>query len=179
MILPIKGGVITSPFNEPRPLEGAKTHVHGALDVARGDGIALAPVSGVARAYLFLRSQTPWSRTDKTEILAVPAREYWYDLFGGVIEIRADDGTYHLMTHFYGSVLQERFGPFKYIESNVQTRTPTIMLASNGKMLSEGDKLCAIGNAGYSTGPHIHWEIHPTPSIYLHSGRIDPEALLS
>jgi len=177
MMLPITRGTITTPFGEPRPVEGAKTHIHGALDVAGGNMQAIAPVSGTVRALVFLRSQTPWAKPDKDVIMALPCREYWYDIYGGIIELRADDGTYHLLTHFYASTLQKRFGRFEYIESKAETRTPTIALCSEPFHILEGGRLCEVGNAGYSTGAHIHWEVHPTIGITSYASRIDPTKL--
>ena len=38
-----------------------------------------------------------------------------------------------------------------------------------------GDKMGYVGNSGWSTGPHLHWEIHPGDRKYGHGERLNPE----
>jgi murein DD-endopeptidase MepM/ murein hydrolase activator NlpD len=45
--------------------------------------------------------------------------------------------------------------------------------------IKEGAPLCPVGNAGFSTGPHVHWEIHPSSEVLSsYTDRLDPEVLL-
>ncbi|MFN3347282.1 MAG: hypothetical protein ACK42E_05705 [Candidatus Bipolaricaulaceae bacterium] len=188
MILPIRGGRITASFLEPRPLSpsGAPsphpTHIHGALDIAGGNGRCIAPVSGTARFLQFLR-QTPGATFlswDKPEILALAPRSYFYDTYGGILTIEDPlTGYYHILTHFWASSLWSRLTPH-YLESAATTRDPCIALTSKPFPVREGEELLPVGNAGFSTGAHIHWEIHPAsgPELRPHSERLDPQLLL-
>lgn len=185
MILPIPNGRITAPFSQPRPLGGPTTHIHGAIDVAAPLGsapnpTAVAPVSGTARCLQFLRPSTDvyWPTSERPDINILLARNYFYDLYGGVITIYAADGTFHILTHFYASQLWAHSAP-TYIESRAPGRFPCIALVGDPFRVSEGQSLVPVGNAGFSTGHHIHWEIHPGQrQIYDYADRLDPEKLL-
>jgi murein DD-endopeptidase MepM/ murein hydrolase activator NlpD len=41
-----------------------------------------------------------------------------------------------------------------------------------GERVSAGETIAEVGNRGQSTGPHLHFEVHPGGSLY--SGAIDP-----
>lgn len=185
MILPIPGGRITATFSEPRPLSNPGLHPHAALDVApRTPGspaMAVAPVAGFARLYQFLRPSTQfeWPISEKLEIKMSPVRSYFYDLYGGVLTIAEPSGRFHVLTHFFASAMWSWKKPV-YVESKDPVRFPGIMLASDTFGVLEGEVLLPVGNAGFSTAPHIHWEIHPSvltaPAPY--ASRLDPEMLL-
>jgi hypothetical protein len=176
MNIPVKGGKITADFRDPRPLSNPGQHVHGALDIAGGDGIVRSPCEGVARAYVFIRSKdSSWAKQDKPQIEAIQLRDYWYDIYGGLIVImEAKTGRMHVMTHFWSKALQERFGQFEVIESSANGRWPSFALVGEEFKVAEGQALAPIGNAGFSTGPHLHWEVHPAGIVERHADRIDP-----
>ncbi len=48
------------------------------------------------------------------------------------------------------------------------------ILVNLGQRVNKGEQIAEIGNTGYSTGPHLHFEIHPKDS-----GAVNPLALLS
>ena len=48
------------------------------------------------------------------------------------------------------------------------------ILVNLGQRVNKGEQIAEIGNTGYSTGPHLHFEIHPKGS-----GAVNPLALLS
>lgn len=47
------------------------------------------------------------------------------------------------------------------------------ILVNLGQRVNKGEQIAEIGNTGYSTGPHLHFEIHPQGS-----GAVNPLALL-
>ena len=176
----VNGGRITSGFYEPRPIAGPKTHPHGALDVAGGDGWVIAPCDGIARAYMMIRAPgLSWAEQEKPEIIGVPFRNYFYDIYGGIVSLIETTGRMHLMTHFYSRALQETFGNFVCVESIAENRWPSMVLYTGPVVMYKGDRIGKIGNAGYSTGPHVHWEVHNNfAALDEYAKRIDPSEYL-
>jgi murein DD-endopeptidase MepM/ murein hydrolase activator NlpD len=68
--------------------------------------------------------------------------------FGLAIYIQGDDGSVTV----YGHVNRE--------------------FVSAGERVSVGDVIAEVGNRGQSTGPHLHFEVHPSGSMY--SGSVNP-----
>ena len=88
MILPIQDGVITAEFYDPRPVSNPGAHVHGSVDISRGDGLVRSPVDGIARAYVIIRPKDwNWPKNEKPIISQIVVKEYWYDVYGGIITI--------------------------------------------------------------------------------------------
>ena len=167
---------MTASFDQLRPLHDPGAWIHGAIDIAGGDGMVCAPVDGMVRAFAFVRPELryDWERNEKKVILQEPCSRYFYDTYGGLIVLEATTGEYHIMTHFYINQLQDAFGTLTITEQRADARFPAFMLRSATQYVDAGTPLCRMGNAGYSTGAHVHWEIHPTKSIYPHRNRIDP-----
>jgi murein DD-endopeptidase MepM/ murein hydrolase activator NlpD len=68
--------------------------------------------------------------------------------FGYAVYIRGDDGAVTV----YGHV--NRY----YVAA--------------GERVSAGERIAEVGNRGQSTGPHLHFEVHPSGAMY--GGQIDP-----
>jgi hypothetical protein len=87
-----------------------RDHVHGALDIARGDGVAVSPVDGEAQAFVIFRGVEPgtqghvWGKDEKPDILELPWHKYWHEVYGGIITI-IERGTnrLHILCHFWPS----------------------------------------------------------------------------
>ena len=183
-MIPISNGRVTASFDEPRPLSNPGLHIHGALDIAPqigGDQFTMAPVAGKSRAYVFIRPRrdADWGRYDKLEIGRLPARRYWYDVYGGLIWLEETGSPrVHIMTHYWAAQLQAAFGRLEYIESDTDDPYPCIVLRSDVRAVSAGDRLAMVGDAGQSSGKHVHWEVHPSADLRPHAERIDPNEYL-
>lgn len=197
---PIKNGVITTPFDQKRPLSVPlkdRNHVHGALDIApRGDDNIYAPVSGFAWVYKakrdpirFDKNNEPvygsyWPTIPVIHGRPLPWCNYFYDMFGGVIFLEETDArdqiiNTHLICHSWQNQLFNML-PFCNVDSHTieeaaQKRGPIDGIYSDKIKVKEGDIIGRVGSAGFSTGEHIHWEIHPGRSWAKHEERIHPK----
>jgi murein DD-endopeptidase MepM/ murein hydrolase activator NlpD len=68
--------------------------------------------------------------------------------FGLAVYVRGDDGAVTV----YGHVNQ--------------------YYVATGERVRAGDQIAEVGNRGQSTGPHLHFEVHPSGGMY--SGQVDP-----
>lgn len=181
---PVKGR-ITAAFDQPRPLGAEKpTHIHGAVDIAASVGTPIyAPEPGLAFYWVAMRPEPGkfWPKMPRLyrhEIKSFPFANYFYDMFGGVIVLRAPDMRTHLITHSYARQLFN-LGTMRHmrkwwVEESADKRFPISAVYSETRSVDEGDVIGYVGNAGYSTGAHIHWEVHPSYSWYRHEDRIEP-----
>lgn len=193
--------MITTSFDEPRPLSvppAQRNHVHGALDLAGGDGIIRAPASGRAQGVVIFRGVDPVKGTggwgakgleEKSEILEFPWREYWYDIYGGIVVLYEPNGRMHLLCHILpAKLLNPQPGPARYpfryayyIEEREDTRWICHMMLTEPTEVREGQPLAPVGYAGYVVpqgqgGRHLHWEIHhQSDRLDDYSLRIHPE----
>jgi hypothetical protein len=185
MTFPVPGGVITARYDQLRPLHAeVKTHIHGAIDIAADTGTEiLAPETGMV--YYFAAFRPDRSRTmDELELDDQPfdfgAQPYFYDIYGAITVLVGRSGITHLFCH---SFLNQLFNDppqrvqWRYKESPKLERWPlTAFFTTNGhgRHAYEGREIAAVGNAGYSTGPHVHYEMHHGRFWQPHNKRPNP-----
>jgi hypothetical protein len=186
MRVPITGSFRwTAPFEEKRPLSAPlnkRDHIHGAEDIAPNQKAEIvAPEDGTAYFFCAIRPDTKRSMNEVQQEkwpFNFKGRSYFYDLYGGVIIfISKDRQRTHIMTHSYRNQLFNQTGVNLTIEeSKADERFPICVEHSfyDPKTYDEGQKICGVGNAGYSTGVHIHWEIHYGTEWNEYSERIKP-----
>lgn len=191
----LRGGSITTPFDEMRPLSlplDQRWHVHGAIDLAGGDGIIRAPTEGETRGFLIVRGVDPKSgprawgpkSREKKEVYDLPWREYWEDIYGAFfVLIEKKTGRLHIMTHVYPTmILNRQVSPLHYpcvydgyIEERSDSRYPCRIFKTTKVVVREGQPLSKVGNAGFSSGAHVHWEVHHQHTrLDDYAERIDP-----
>ena len=61
------------------------------------------------------------------------------------------------------------------IEEKKDCRFPIHCWYTEEMIVKAGEKIGLMGNSGYSTGPHTHWEIHHGYKLDDYKNRIDPE----
>lgn len=191
MILRPVDGPTTSRFDDPRPLSNPGQHPHGALDIAAQVGAPInAPEAG---DYFFLAlcrrdrnvtaDRVPWSQLQLG--FDFQQHYYFYDIYGGIIILLADSGRAHILAHSYrNQIFNKIASPQREtiitIESSADERFPAIVGEVTTPMRADpGDCIGYVGNAGYSTGAHVHWEVHPEYVWHRHRNRVDPEGLLN
>lgn len=97
------------------------------------------------------RLGSPVMATSNTQVVTFAG---WYGGYGNAVITRDAQGRVHLYGHL----------------SAVNTKP--------GSMLAQGDRLGALGSTGFSTGPHVHYEVkdasgrHIDPATLLFPGRV-------
>jgi hypothetical protein len=186
-------GRISAGFDQPRPIGAKKTtHPHGAIDIVPSEDLTIkAPESGSVFAYLAVRYEPGnyWPEFIEVHGRGFPFLNYFYDMFGGILVLQAHNGDprvitrTHVFAHSWGnqifnSGLFEDRGTF-WIEEGRQTRWPVHATYTEKVIVEEGQPIGRVGNAGFSTGKHLHWEIHEGFTWQRHRDRIDPEEWLN
>lgn len=170
--------------------EKSKLHPHAALDiVAKGDNHIYAPCNCIGFAWWSKRDSDgkkhnrAWPKTPEINGIPFAWRNYFYDTYGGVIVLKELDVNNkivatHLICHSYQNQLfnMEPFSNavIKTVEEKAEDPYAISAIYTTEIRFREGDLIGHVGNAGYSTGKHIHWEIHPGRSWAKHAERINP-----
>lgn len=197
MLYPIHKGRITADFNQMRPLTAkTKTHKHAAFDiVSTGDNKIYCPVDK-GRIFGYLCRRAPeviekekllynryWPKKPVVHGKEFEFANYFQDVYGGIVLLEElnnnnDVISTHLFCHCYAnqifnlSVLKN-VGSYS-VEEKKDSRFPIIANYTDKLNVKIGDVIGYIGNAGYSTGQHVHWEIHPGEKWHSYDYRIDP-----
>ena len=87
------------------------------------------------------------SATDGVVLEAGPASGY-----GNAVYIQDEEGNVHI------------YGHMRYYSARA------------GQIVRAGDQIAVVGNEGFSTGPHLHWQVHEGGRD---GGTIDPQAWLA
>jgi hypothetical protein len=189
---PIKGPISAS-FDQPRPLTAnIKTHIHGAIDIAVPSGVPImAPEPGSVFSFAITRSSNRVSPSELPKLdfmFDIQRHHYFYDIYGGVIVLLASSGRTHIITHSWRRQMFTRWRQayrlnhddaiidMGVFESEREERFPAICGEYTAPVKVQGNEIIGyVGNAGFSTGPHIHWEIHPGRKWVKHDKRLNPE----
>lgn len=179
---------ISAGFNQMRPLsrpENERTHVHGAVDIPAPAGYEIvAPERGrvVCLSLMRISREIGANRIPPLNMdFNIRDHYYFYDIYGGVVILLADSGRTHVMTHSWRNQMFNLFarpqgGNVRTVESGDHSRFPAICgEISSPIMVHECETIGYVGNAGFSTGPHVHYEIHPGRVWKEHNKRINPE----
>jgi hypothetical protein len=169
---------ITTPWDEPRPISNPGQHVHGAIDVkADVNSPIIAPEYGELYLYWAIRHEdgVSWPYDGSNTF---PWKNYFYDMFGGIIVLKGASGKAHLFAHSYINQLHnKRRHDWASLEEIKSKRFPLTAMLAGGIHVQKGEQIGWAGNAGFSTGPHAHYEIHNGFKWTPWGNRPDPEMI--
>jgi len=174
---------LTSDFGEPRPITAApkdRTHVHGAWDIAVPEGTPMmAPETGRLYRLVQFRSnhQTHNLFWDDRKWFAFS--NYFYDTFGGLIVLYGDSGLTYVFAHIWAqSILDDLFR--EHVSCSIKEETDkkgsivSLWNMMDPDFVQSAQYIGSSGNAGYSTGAHIHMELHRGREYLEWENRPDP-----
>lgn len=107
---------------------------------------------------------------------------YFYDTYGGVVVLLGESNLTHVFTHSYANQIYNHspiHSTWKYTESRDDERWPVMVWHTFDDLIrvTEGQLIAAVGNAGFSTGAHTHYEIHRGREYREPLARTDPKEI--
>lgn len=199
---PIKNGRITARYDDVRPFsvakkvkagkrltpaEQKKKHYHHAIDIAGAMGaIIRAPATGRAWLWVAFKGIDKGKPKGFKPVPKIDGRyfgfcHYYYNVYGAIIFVEEiENGLVqhtHLIAHcdYEQMAAQSIFSHCHTMAIVVEGQYPVHALYTNKVDVKEGDEIGFVHTRGTSTGPHIHWEIHPGTKREAGKRRIDPE----
>ena len=177
MTFPLKDDVTWSAgFDQLRPLSkpvAERDHPHGAQDFACPTGTGIyAPEDGKAWYHLIYG--------DGTQNVYWPAggwyafSNYRFNTWGGLVCLEGMSGMTHVFTHLEPRAVHQ------FCNMPPPMRQGGLVSYISFKHLDcvrEGELLAHSGNAGFSMGPHVHYEIHHGRAYTKHADRPRPDEL--
>jgi len=113
--------------------------------------------------------------------------EYWHDVYGVVMFLHGRSGLLHVYAHTFGRQAFElkAFDPlglgkhFLWHEQPEKDRFPVFSLNTfhAPTAVRKGETIGYVGDAGYSFGKHLHYEVHHRFDWERWEERVDPETL--
>lgn len=151
MVYPVTGYTLTQAFNGGRSLATNLGGGHTGVDWATPAG---TPVKAVADGTVLFED---WAKNLPRTSWA----DRWYLTGGGYAGITTDAGIVVVIDH----------GGYLSISAHL-SETPL----HKGDKVTRGQEIGKTGNTGYTTGPHLHFEILPKPFAWSNGfyGRTDP-----
>lgn len=160
---------LTSGFDEVRPLRAApkdKMHVHGAWDIAVPEKTPiLAPETGILFYLIQFRNNRQTHNLFWDDRKWFAFSNYFYDTFGGLLILEGDSGLTYVFAHIWAEIiLGELFK--ENIVLNIKEETDkrgsiaSFFNVTSPNYVESCQYIGKSGNAGFSTGAHIHLELH-------------------
>jgi len=170
---------LSAGFDELRPLANPR-RPHGAVDLAVPIGTAIrAPEPGICYWHLQIRHGEGAHDLYWPDGVWFAFSNYFYEVFGGLVIFEGwKSKLTHVFAHLAGRDIVRMLNMHKAEISYDEDRIS--YLFSNlrrGVATEEGTIIGYSGNAGQSTGPHIHYEIHNRRHYTAHADRQRPEGL--
>lgn len=151
MVYPVTGYTLTQAFNGGQALATNLGGGHTGVDWATPTG---TPVKAVADGTVLFED---WA----SNLPRTSWADRWYLTGGGYAGITTDAGIVVVIDH----------GGYLSISAHLSETK-----LHKGDRVSRGQEIGKTGNTGYTTGPHLHFEILPKPFAWSNGfyGRTDP-----
>lgn len=115
--------------------------------------------------------------------MPVPFLEYFHDVFGPVMFLHGKSGLLHVFAHSFGRQVFELKAAdpagLSWDEQPEKDRFPVFSLNNfeAPTLIRKGEIIGYVGDAGYSFGKHLHYEVHHRFTWERWEDRADPETL--